>query len=281
MGLDKGLGPVAARHEVFHFMRRLVFLIVVLMGLLLGGAAAYSGFEGVSFWAGLLWSLDTVATVGSVPQAETLGGQITKVVLITLGLGTMLYVLITLTELFMAGDLSGLLEARRMQSKIAQLKDHYLICGFGRVGRQVARDMEGTGIPFVVIDDNPEVREFVDEMEVLHIEGQGSEDEVLIEAGIMRARGLIACIDSDAMNIFATLTARELRPDLHIVARAAEEPSERKLLAAGADDVVSPYKTSGRAMARLAIGLHIEEREGDGGALAEQVPTSTRSTRPQ
>ena len=89
-----------------------------------------------------------------------------------------------------------------MQNKIAQLKDHYLICGFGRVGRQVAKDLKGAGMPFVVIDDNPEVREFASEMDVLLVEGRGSDDEVMTEAGIERARAVLACVDSDAENIF-------------------------------------------------------------------------------
>ena len=105
----------------------------------------------------------------------------------------------------------------------------------------------------MVIDDNPEVREAFEEMGVLHIEGRPSDDEVLRQAGIERARAVVACIDSDAENIFATLTARELRPDIQIVARAAQESSERKLIRAGANDVISPYKTSGRAMAQLAL----------------------------
>jgi voltage-gated potassium channel len=253
IGLTSRLAPAAARHEVLRFARRLAFLIVALNLLLLGGAAAFAISEDVSYWQGFLWSLDTVATIGSIPEPHALAAQLTKVVLITLGLGTMLYVVITLTELFVAGDLSGLLEARRMQSKISQLKDHYLICSFGRVGRQVARDLTTAGVPFVVIEDNPEVREIIDHMEVLHIDGRPYEDEVLLEAGIERARGMIACIDSDADNIFATLTARQLRPDMQIVARAAEEASEPKLRAAGADQVISPYKTSGRAMAKLAL----------------------------
>jgi voltage-gated potassium channel len=268
MGLTPRLGPAAARHEVLRFARRLAFLIVALNMLLLGGAAAFAISEDVSYWQGFLWSLDTVATIGSIPEPHALAAQLTKVVLITLGLGTMLYVVITLTELFVAGDLSGLLEARRMQSKISQLKDHYLICSFGRVGRQVARDLTTAGVPFVVIEDNPEVRDVIDHMEVLHIDGRPYEDEVLLEAGIERARGMIACIDSDADNIFATLTARQLRPDMQIVARAAEEASEPKLRAAGADQVISPYKTSGRAMAKLAL-------EPDGppspGSLTEEM----------
>jgi voltage-gated potassium channel len=264
-------GLAAAQHEVLRFLRRLAFLIAALTILVTGGAAALVVFENVSYWDGLGWALDTVATVGSIPHAESLGGQITKIVLISFGVGTMFFLLVTLTELFVAGDLSGLLETRRMQRKISDLKDHYLICGFGRVGRQISGDLRQAGVPFVVVDDNPDVREAVEEMEVLHIDGRPSDDQVLIEAGIERARALIACIDSDAENIFATLTARELRPDLQIVARAAEEASERKLMAAGANDVVSPYKTSGRAMAQLALDAERGRRAGTGHAPGRSV----------
>jgi voltage-gated potassium channel len=287
MGLTPRPGLATARHEVLRFLRRLVFLIAAVTALVLGGAAAFVVFEDVSYWRGLIWSLDTVATVGSIPHADTLGGQVTQVTLITFGVGTMFFLLVTLTELFVAGDLSGLLDVRRMQKKIAEMRDHYLICGFGRVGRQVSRDFRNAGVQFVVIDDNPEVREALEEHEVLYIEGRGSDDQALLEAGIKHARGMVTCIDSDAENIFATLTARELRPDIHIVARAAEEASERKLRAAGAHDVISPYKTSGSAMARLALGVDVPIAIGsDNGPAGDvvvsgDVPGSAESTSSQ
>jgi voltage-gated potassium channel len=249
-----GLRPGAAAHnEMLFFLRRIALLLGSVALLVLAGGAALAAFEDVSYWRGATWALDTVATIGSTPGPVTLGGDITTVLLTIFGVGTMFFVLVTLTELFVAGDLSGLLDQRRMQSKIAQLKDHYLICGYGRVGRQVAKDLRAGGVPFVVIDDNPDVREHADEEEVLLVEGRGSDDETLLEAGIERARAVIACVDSDAENIFATLTARELRPDIPIVARAAVESSERKLIRAGANEVVSPYKASGRTMASLAL----------------------------
>jgi voltage-gated potassium channel len=287
MGFAPRLGLAAARHEVLRFLRRLVFLVAAVMALVFGGAAAFVIFEDTSYWWGLIWSLDTVATVGAIPHADSVGGEVTQIVLITFGVGTMFFLLVTLTELFVAGDLSGLLEARRMQKKIAELRDHYLICGFGRVGRQVSRDFRSAGVEFVVIDDNPEVREALEEHEVLYIDGRGSDDEALLEAGIEHAKGMVACIDSDAENIFATLTARELRPDIHIVARAAEEASERKLRAAGAHDVISPYKTSGSAMARLALGGdQLADFGPDNGPAREaiasgEVPGSAESTPPQ
>jgi voltage-gated potassium channel len=246
-------GHAAARLEMRFFLRRIALLVGSLALLVVAGGVALAIFEDVSYWRGIEWSLDTVATIGSIPEPSSLGGDITKIILTIFGVGTMFFVLVTLTELFVAGDLSGLLDHRRMQSKIAQLKDHYLIYGFGRVGRQVAKDLRAGGVPFVVIDDNPDVRELAEEEEVLLIEGRGSDDETMLEAGIERARAVVACVDSDAENIFATLTARELRPDIPIVARAAVESSERKLIRAGANEVVSPYKASGRTMASLAL----------------------------
>jgi voltage-gated potassium channel len=170
-----------------------------------------------------------------------------------LGVGTLFYGLVSLTEFFVAGHLSGLLDERRQQRMIDSLTDHYLICGFGRVGRQVARDLRAAGSRYVVIDENPENREMATAVGVRFIEGPPSDDEVLRSAGIERCRAVIACVDSDAENIFITLTARELRDDVTIVARASVEDSEKKLRRAGADRVISPYKTSGSEMARLAL----------------------------
>jgi voltage-gated potassium channel len=133
------------------------------------------------------------------------------------------------------------------------LSDHYLVCGFGRVGRQVARDLQAAGAAFVVIDSNPESLEAAAAAGIPHVEGEASNDDLLRRAGIQRARALMACVDSDAENVFITLTARELRPDLTIVARASGEEAEQKLRRAGAQRVVSPYKSSGSEMARLAL----------------------------
>ena len=136
---------------------------------------------------------------------------------------------------------------------IGSFTDHYIVCGFGRVGRQVARDLRIAGARYVVIDPNPANREAALATGAPLIENQPSDDEILRQAGIDRALGVIACVDSDAENIFIALTARELRSDIFIVARASAEDSEKKMLRAGADRVISPYKTSGAAMARVAL----------------------------
>jgi voltage-gated potassium channel len=223
------------------------------------GAAGFVVFEDVSYWRGFEWSLDTVATVGSIPAPESTGGQVVKVLLIVLGVGTLFSALVFVTEFYVAGHLSGLLESRRRQRKIDDLKDHFLICGFGRVGRQVATDLKAAGASFLVIDDNPESADVATEWGVPYLHGRASDDDMLKRAGIERASGVIACVDSDAENIFITLTAKELRPEIEVVARASQEESESKLRRAGADRVVSPYKTSGAMIAKLALQPQVRD----------------------
>jgi voltage-gated potassium channel len=243
----------AARREIGHFLRRLVTLTAAVTALTFGGAVLLSIFENVSLWHGVNWAVDIVATVGSIQSPQTVGGEIVKIVLISFGLGTLFYLLVTFVELFVAGHMTGLLEVWRMERQIKDLRDHFLICGFGRVGRQVAHDLQEADVDFVVIDDNVDQRETMEEMGVLYLHGPASDDALLLEAGIKHARAVIACVDSDAENIFVTLSARELNPDIEIIARASQESSERKLVRAGASDVISPYKASGRAMARIAL----------------------------
>jgi voltage-gated potassium channel len=214
---------------------------------------AYSLFEDVSLWRGFLFTLDTVATVGSNPDPPDLGGQITKVLLILVGVGTLFYALVTIAEFFVAGHLGEILEEGRTLKKIDDLKDHHLVCGFGRVGRQVAKDLQIGGDRFVVVDELDQNKELANHMGAPFLQGRPSDDEMLKAAGIERAVSVLACVDSDAENIFTCLTARELRSDITIVARASVEDSEKKLLRAGADRVISPYKSSGAEMARLAL----------------------------
>jgi voltage-gated potassium channel len=239
------------------FLRRLRTLLLVLVAIVALGTVGLVLTEDVGVWRGFIWTLDILATVGSIPAPETVGGQIVKVALIVLGVGTLFYGLVTVTEVFVSGHLADLLQERRAQKLIDATSDHYIICGFGRVGRQVARDLRAAGARYVVVDHNPEMRDHAQGIGVRFIEGEPSDDEVMRSAGVMRARGVIACVDSDADNIFITLTVRGLRPDIAIVARASEEAVEAKLLRAGATRVISPYKTSGSEMARLSLNPQI------------------------
>jgi voltage-gated potassium channel len=242
-----------ARRELESFMRRLGFLFAALLVLIVAGTAGFAALEHVSVGYAFEWTMDTITTTGTIPDPHDAGGRALKLGLELVGIVTLFYGLVTAAEFFVSGQLSGLLAERRVQKMIDSYSDHYIVCGFGRVGRQVTRDLRTAGVRLVVIDPNPEHRQEARAADVALIERQASDDEVLAEAGILRARGVIACVDSDAENIFIALTARELRSDILIIARASAEESEKKLLRAGADRVISPYKTSGNTMARLAL----------------------------
>ncbi len=244
---------IRARTELAHFMRRLGILLGAVVLVIVAGTVGFSITEGTSVAYSFDWTLDTVTTLGTIPAPHDTGGRVVEVCLELVGIGTLFYGLATVAEFFVSGQLSGVLQERRMQKQIDSYTDHYIICGYGRVGRQVARDLRRAGAKFVVIDHNPDTREAARADEVARIESEAADDEVLAHAGLARARGIIACVDSDAENIFIALTARELRDDILIIARAAAEESEKKLLRAGADRVISPYKTSGAEMARTAL----------------------------
>jgi voltage-gated potassium channel len=242
-----------ARRELELFMRRLSMLVAVVMVVIVAGSFAFAAVEGTSVAYGVLWTLDTVTTLGSIPDPHDTGGRVIVVCLEIFGIGTLFYALVTVAEFIVSGQLSGLLDERRSQKMIDSYTDHYIICGYGRVGRQVARDLRAAGARHVVIDENPDNREAAQALGMRYIESAPADDEVLQRAGIERAKGVIACVDSDAENIFIALSARELRSDILIIARASAEDSEKKLLRAGADRVISPYKTSGSEMARVAL----------------------------
>jgi voltage-gated potassium channel len=241
------------RHELRQFGARLVVLLAALAAVMVAGAVAYSLDEHTSFGYGLYWTLDAVTTLGTLPAPTNTTGRLILVGLELLGIGTLFYGLATVAEFFVSGQFSTLMGLRRMQKMIDSYSQHYIVCGYGRVGRQVALDLLDHAAEIVVIDHNPMHREAATADGVAYIEGHASDDDVLTQAGIERAAAVIACVDSDAENIFIALSARELSSQVKVIARASAEDAERKLLRAGANEVISPYKISGTEMARLAL----------------------------
>ena len=235
------------------FARRLVLLLAALATMVFGSGILFAALEHTSVAYGLAWALDKVTTVGALPTPRTVGGRVLLAILELFGIGTLFYGLATVAEIFVSGQLSGLLEQRRIQRMIDSYSDHFIVCGYGRVGQRVARDLRAGGAEVVVIDHNPENRQTARHDGVAYIEAHATHDEVLLHAGIERATAVIACVDSDADNIFIALTARELSSRVRVIARASIEESERKLLHAGADEVISPYTMAGAEMARLAL----------------------------
>src|SRR3954454_25155553 len=205
--------------------RRLAMLGLALCVLIAGGTVAYALVEDRTLLDRFVGTLDNVATTGSIQAPQDTAGEIVKVVLTFLGVGTLFYALVSLTELVVTGELGTLLAERRARRMTERLRDHFIICGFGRVGRQVASDLRAADAPYVVIDEDEANREAAYAPGVRFIKARPSDDDALRGAGIERARAVIACVDSDAENIFIALTVRELRPDIAIVARASQEES--------------------------------------------------------
>jgi voltage-gated potassium channel len=195
----------------------------------------------------------TASLFGLDSRPEGRGAEALTLALVFAGVAIFGYIGALIVEAITRGVVTGAIAERRRRRTIEQLRDHYIICGYGRVGRQVGEEFADADVPFVVLDFNKDSIEEARENDVLYVEGNGTEDEDLEEAGLSRARGLVASSDSDADNLYITLSARSVRPDLFIVARAADPDAAKKLRLAGADRVVQPYSTAGKEMAKLVL----------------------------
>jgi voltage-gated potassium channel len=223
---------------------------------LVAGTAGYM-MLGFGFLDALYQTVTTVTTVGfREVRPLSPAGQVFTIVLILLGVGTALYALGALLEGFVEGDLRTHMGRRRMDRTISRMSGHVIVCGWGRVGASSRQYLRGTGLQIVAVDRDPARLQGVDE---LHVLGDVTNDTVLAAAGIDRAHALIAALDTDADNVFVTLSARALRPDLVIVARARDESSMSKLLRAGADRVVNPQLMGGRRLAAFALQPHVAD----------------------
>jgi voltage-gated potassium channel len=233
--------------------RHLRMWMLAILAVLVVGSLGYMVAFGWSAGDAVYMTVITLTTVGyrEVHPLDTSGQLWTMVLLIT-GVGTLFYAAVSSVELVVEGAIRGYFGRRRMQAAIGKLKDHYILCGYGRVGRQVAREFARDGVPFVVVDQEPEIIEECVAEGYLALLGEASDDTVLEEAGVRRARGLVAAVDSDADNVFVVLSARKLNPKLNIVARASSDESAAKLEIAGADRTLSPYAVGGRRLASLA-----------------------------
>jgi len=193
----------------------------------------------------------TLAGLDTVPPNNA--ARALTIALLLAGLTDIAYAGAVIVEAMTGGVLSGALVERRRRRTIDQLRDHYIICGYGRVGRRVADEFRQSGASYVVLDHSPEAIAAAEERGDLLVPGDATGDGDLQRAGIERARGLVAASDSDVANLYIVLSARASRPDLTIVARASDSDARRKLMLAGADRVVLPYATAGQVMANLVL----------------------------
>jgi len=236
-----------------HPLRRLLPALALLTIITAIGIAGYVVIEGWTLTEAAYMLVITLFTIGyeEVHPLSTNGMYLTMLVIVT-GVGTSIYLAGQAVEIIVEGEMFGYQRKKRMAREISGMKDHYIICGYGRVGHQVAEAFEQTKVRYVVIDAKPETKDELEPRGIPNIIGDATSDDTLMEAGIQRARCLIACSDSDVANVYVTLSARALSPPLYIVARAGVRDTERKLMMAGANRVISPYFIAGRRMAAMA-----------------------------
>jgi voltage-gated potassium channel len=233
---------------------RLQRLILPILAIFLIGVFGYHLIEGWSLFDSLYMTVITLATIGyGETHVLSDAGRAFTIVLILAGLGVIGYSITELTAFLVEGEMRGLILRKRMDKKIAKLAQHYIVCGIGRTGRYVVEELAHTGRSLVVIDSDPaKIRQSI-ESEILAIQGDATEDALLIEAGIERAAGLVAALPSDRDNLFVVISARGLNPKLRIIAKVEEISSKAKFLRAGADSIVSANFIGGLRIASELI----------------------------
>jgi voltage-gated potassium channel len=241
-------------------LRRLTKPVLVFALVLLVGALGYTYLEGIPPLDALYMAVITVTTVGFREVRELdATGKVFTIFLILFGVAGATYFATTVADYLIAGEVKGFLERRKMQNKIEQLSGHFIVCGFGRMGEQVARELRREHQPLVVIERSEEVVQRAVTAGYLALQGDAENDNVLRRAGVERARGLVAVLDTDAANLMVTLSTRTLNENVHIIARVNSEQNNAKLIAAGAHRVLFPHGLGGRRMAQMAIRPTVAE----------------------
>jgi voltage-gated potassium channel len=225
-----------------------IFSVVVV------GVLGYRWLEGYSWLDAFYMVAITLSTVG-YREVHPLSpaGQIFTIALLAGGLGAVFYTAVSVVEKAVAGEFQQFLGKRRMQKQIDVLIDHYIVCGFGRIGEVICRELASKPVPFVVLEQLEERVREAEANDYLVLHGDATDEKMLLAAGVQRAQGLFASLASDADNVFVTLTVKELNTSVFVVARAGNERSVRTLLRSGADKVISPYVMGGHRMAQAAL----------------------------
>lgn len=241
-------------------LQRLRVAIVLILALILTGVAGYYWLEGIPPLDGLYMTIITLSTVGFGEVAPlSPAGRVFTIALIVTGVGLGAWTVESAAEVLLGDQFWYSVGRRRMEREIRGLRDHFIVCGYGRMGQQTVAEFQRRGVPFVVVESNVELVQELIEQDVNVVEGDATLDETLLTAGIEWARGLVAAVDTDADNVLIVLSAKELNPGTFVVARAALEESESKLYRAGADRVVTPYTIGGRRIALAVLRPTVTE----------------------
>jgi len=234
--------------------KHLLISTVLSIFMLMFGTLGYMVFEDWNFLDALYMTVITIATVGysEIHHISDMG-RIFTMVIIFLGVGFSLYVAGAVVQLMVEGQIRAILGRKRLNNKINNLKQHHIICGYGRIGQVLCKHVRHKPIDFVVVEMIEELIPTMEADEILFLTGDATDEAVLLNARIKEAKGLVAVLGTDAQNVFLVLTARQLNPNIFIIARSCESRSKSKLLAAGADAVESPYDMGAMSMAQRII----------------------------
>jgi voltage-gated potassium channel len=239
---------------VEELKRRFILAVGIIALVVSFGTAGYMLIEEWHFLDALYMTIITLTTVGFKEIHDlTLSGRLFTIVLLIGGVGTVFYALSIGAKVIIEGELQEIYGRKRVEKKLKDLKDHYIVCGYGRMGKIIVRELNQEKLKFTVIEKNEVIVDPDEKERMLILQGDATRDELLKRAGIERAKCLISVLPTDAENLYVVLSARGLNPTLLIVARAGEEGSEQKLLRAGADRVVSPYHIGGLRMAHTVL----------------------------
>lgn len=234
--------------------RKIFRIFLLLFTLYILGVAGYMVIEGWDFLDSLYMTVISLTTTGyRETHPLTPKGRVFTLILLTLGVSFFVYAVGILTEAAVEGHFGGLLKKRKMENAIKKISQHFIICGFGRIGKIIAESIHKAGIPLVIVENNPNLISEIEKGGYLYVEGDATQDEVLKSAGVDRARGAISVLGSDADNVYTTLTARAMNPGLLIVARASDKKAEKRIMQAGADKVISPYEIGAKRMAHAIL----------------------------
>ena len=253
-------------------IQKIIFSIALLAGTSLIGTIGYSLIEGYETLDAIYQTVITMSTVGFGTVRElSSGGKVFSIILITISAGIYLYAITTITTFVVEGEVKQLFNRYKANKIVKKLSDHIIICGLGRNGREAAIELIRQKQPFVIVESNQDViDDFILTHDILAIKGDATHEEVLEEANIHKAKGLISSLSTDAENVYITLTAREMCPKLQIAARASHETSISKLKRAGANQVIVPNMIGGRKMVNMitrpALNEFIELVSGEGNA---------------
>jgi len=246
--------PISPVDDAGFGMKGLLKPLLILVAITLAGTVGYMYLEHWSLTESLYQIVITLSTVG-FREVRTLSpaGRALTMVVIVFGIATAAYLVRRIVEFTVEGELVGERRRRKMSKTLDRIKDHYIVCGFGQVGRWVVNEFQNEQAPFVVIDDDPRIEPELVERGFLYVIGNASSDDVLLAAGIDRAAGLVAVTDTDAENVFVTISARALNPELRIVSRANDSDTEGKLVRAGAEGVLCPRRIAGSRIASMLL----------------------------